>query len=127
VRSQFLQNKPAGQIHRKDMKTSIKIDGAIMEAKRDERFVDLLNRIGNKIPQACYHPQMGPIQTCDTCMVEIGGKFVRAWTSTDSTNGLVPKSLIERMAFTICAACHPFGIARAWCTPHSGEFPFAQG
>ena len=54
------------------------IDGAITEAKPDECLVDLLNRIGNKIPQVCYHPQMGPIQTCDTCMVEVGGKLVRA-------------------------------------------------
>jgi formate dehydrogenase major subunit len=60
------------------MKTSVTIDGAITEAKPDERLVDLLNRIGNKIPQVCYHPQMGPIQTCDTCMVEVGGKLVRA-------------------------------------------------
>jgi len=60
------------------MKTSITIDGVVTEAKPDERLVDLLNRIENKIPQVCYHPQMGPIQTCDTCMVEVGGKLVRA-------------------------------------------------
>ena len=60
------------------MNTRVTIDGAIMEAKPDERLVDLLNRIGNKIPQVCYHPQMGPIQTCDTCLVEIDGKLVRA-------------------------------------------------
>ncbi len=30
------------------------------------------------VPQLCYHEQMGPIQTCDTCMVEVDGKLVRA-------------------------------------------------
>ncbi len=30
------------------------------------------------VPQLCYHQQLGPIQTCDTCMVEIDGKLVRA-------------------------------------------------
>src|SRR5258708_18544414 len=61
------------------MKISVTIDGAITEAKPDERLVDILNRTGkNKIPQVCYHPQMGPIQTCDTCMVEADGKLVRA-------------------------------------------------
>ena len=34
-----------------------------------ERLIDIINRSGNMIPQVCYHPQLGPIQTCDTCMV----------------------------------------------------------
>src|SRR5579859_4071477 len=66
------------QIQKDGMKISLIIDGAMTEANSGERLVDLLNRAGNKIPQVCYHPQMGPIQTCDTCMVEIGGKLVRA-------------------------------------------------
>ena len=44
--------------------------------------MDLLNRTGPKIPQVCYHPQLGPIQTCDTCMVEADGKLVRACATT---------------------------------------------
>ncbi|AFL86996.1 formate dehydrogenase, alpha subunit, archaeal-type [Terriglobus roseus DSM 18391] len=30
------------------------------------------------VPQLCYLQQMGPIQTCDTCMVEVDGQLVRA-------------------------------------------------
>ncbi len=30
------------------------------------------------VAQLCYHEQMGPIQTCDTCMVEVEGNLVRA-------------------------------------------------
>jgi formate dehydrogenase major subunit len=30
------------------------------------------------VPQLCYLPQMGPIETCDTCMVEVDGKLQRA-------------------------------------------------
>src|SRR5271170_3868841 len=65
-------------MHRKDMKISMTIDGVIMEANPVERLIDLLNRNGNNIPQVCYHPQLGAIQTCDTCMVETDGKLVRA-------------------------------------------------
>ena len=32
----------------------------------------------HSVPQLCYHSQMGPIQTCDTCMVEVDGNLVRA-------------------------------------------------
>lgn len=60
------------------MKINVTIDGAVVEAQPMERVLELLNRIGAKIPQVCYHSQLGPIQTCDTCMVEANGKLVRA-------------------------------------------------
>ena len=57
---------------------SIQIDGRQQPASSGELLVDVLNRIGRVIPQVCYHPQLGPIQTCDTCMVEVNGTLVRA-------------------------------------------------
>src|SRR5271157_639888 len=60
------------------MMTRMTLDGLPVETNADERLIDLLLRTGNKIPQVCYHPQLGAIQTCDTCMVEADGKLVRA-------------------------------------------------
>src|SRR5712664_51641 len=60
------------------MSFNLTIDGSITEAKAGERLVDLINRVGAKLSQVCYHPQLGPIQSCDTCMVEVDGKLVRA-------------------------------------------------
>src|SRR4030088_2862723 len=60
------------------MSFTLTIDGSVAETKADERLVDLINRVGAKLPQVCYHPQLGPIQTCDTCMVGVDGKLVRA-------------------------------------------------
>ena len=56
----------------------VTIDGVITEARADERLVDLINRTGGTLAQVCYHPQLGPIQTCDTCMVEVDGALQRA-------------------------------------------------
>jgi formate dehydrogenase major subunit len=56
----------------------VKVDGVIQPASADELLVDVLNRGGIQLPQGCYQPQLGPIQTCDTCMVEIDGELVRA-------------------------------------------------
>src|SRR4030095_13333140 len=61
---------------------AITVDGSVQEAAPDERLVELINRSGSTLPQVCYHPQLGPIQTCDTCMVEIDGKLVRACATT---------------------------------------------
>jgi formate dehydrogenase major subunit len=60
------------------MTHTLTIDGAAREPIAGERLIDLLNRVGVRIPQVCYHPQLGPIQTCDTCLVELDGKLVRA-------------------------------------------------
>ncbi len=60
------------------MEINLTVDGTARVSKPDERLIDLINRIGLKAPQVCYHPQLGPIQTCDTCMVEVDGKLVRS-------------------------------------------------
>ena len=62
----------------------VTIDGTAHEAGSGDRLIDVINRAGVKISQVCYHPQMGPIQTCDTCMVEINGQLVRACATTVS-------------------------------------------
>src|SRR5215510_10840473 len=64
----------------------VAVDGKIMEAIPGERLLELLNRSGTEIPQVCYHPQLGPIQTCDTCMVEANGKLVRACATMAEAN-----------------------------------------
>src|SRR2546423_8447 len=60
------------------MSFTLTIDGSVTESRANERLVDLINRVGAKLPQVCYHPQLGPIQSCDTCMVEVDGKLIRA-------------------------------------------------
>ncbi len=57
---------------------SVIINGKPQEIQPGERLIDVINRSGVEIAQVCYHPQLGPIQTCDTCMVEVDGKLVRA-------------------------------------------------
>jgi formate dehydrogenase major subunit len=66
------------------MMTRMTLDGLAVEAKADERLIDLLLRTGSKVPHVCYHTQLGPIQTCDTCMVEVNGQLVRACATTVS-------------------------------------------
>ncbi len=63
---------------------SVKIDGREQEVRTGERLIELLNRVGIKLPQVCYHAQLGPLQTCDTCIVEVDGKLVRACGTTVS-------------------------------------------
>ena len=54
------------------------LDAQEVETKADELLIDLLLRKEFKIPCVCYHHQLGPIQTCDTCIVEVNGQLGRA-------------------------------------------------
>src|ERR1700675_4377599 len=65
----------------------VAIDGVVQEAQPDELLIDLINRAGGSVPHVCYHPQLGPVQTCDTCMVEMDGKLVRA-CATNVADGM---------------------------------------
>jgi formate dehydrogenase major subunit len=57
---------------------NVAIDGVIQEVQSDELLIEVINRAGGLVPHVCYHPQLGPVQTCDTCMVEVNGSLVRA-------------------------------------------------
>ncbi|MGB8354583.1 MAG: formate dehydrogenase subunit alpha [Chthoniobacteraceae bacterium] len=70
------------------MNVTLSIDGASSEAHSGSSLIDLLNSIHAEVPQVCYHPQLGPIQTCDTCMVEVNGTLVRA-CGTKVADGMV--------------------------------------
>ena len=76
---------------------SVTIDGVVQEAQAGERLIDVVNRTGGKVPQVCYHPQLGPIQTCDTCMVEIDGHLFRA-CATAVSDGLIVDTKSEAAA-----------------------------
>jgi formate dehydrogenase major subunit len=66
----------------------LSIDGVARDARQDERLVDVITRAGGTVPHVCYHPQLGSIQTCDTCMVEVNGQVVRA-CATGAADGMV--------------------------------------
>jgi formate dehydrogenase major subunit len=57
---------------------NISVDGLAIAANEGELVVEAILR-EKEIPHICYHsPLMGPIQTCDTCLVEVDGKLVRS-------------------------------------------------
>src|SRR5258708_9638185 len=69
---------------------TILINGSPSNALAGERLIDVIGRAGIELPHVCYHPQLGPIQTCDTCMVEVDGELVRACATTVSQDMAVP-------------------------------------
>src|SRR4051812_40453996 len=63
--------------------TQITLDGASIPARSGALLVEVINQHREQqkqkpLPQVCYVPHMGPVESCDTCMVQVEGKLVRA-------------------------------------------------
>lgn len=56
----------------------LEINGEAVETSAGELLLSVLNRLALEIPQICYHQALGPIETCDTCIVEVDGQLQRA-------------------------------------------------
>jgi len=54
---------------------NITIDGSNYKVEVGGTLIDTINRVGKKLPHVCYHRQLGPIQTCDTCLIEVNGEL----------------------------------------------------
>src|SRR5258708_1390090 len=69
------------------LNVEISIDGQPVAAREGELLVEAVLR-EKDIPHICHHSHlMGPIQTCDTCLVEVDGKLVRS-CGTNVTSGM---------------------------------------
>src|SRR5699024_414203 len=58
------------------------INGTEFLADPGQNLLELINTTDEFVPQICYNESLGPIQTCDTCMVEVNGKIKRACGTT---------------------------------------------
>jgi formate dehydrogenase major subunit len=73
VATKSLLNTPADH----SPNTELTIDGIQVPGHSGELLIDLLNSrtavgVQKPVPQVCYVPQMGPIQSCDTCVCDEG-------------------------------------------------------
>lgn len=61
-------------------KVKIRINGVDVEVQAEQGMTVLqyLNTSSIEVPQVCYHPSLGPIETCDACIVEVNGELVRS-------------------------------------------------
>ncbi|MFB4169538.1 formate dehydrogenase subunit alpha [Virgibacillus sp. JSM 102003] len=72
----------------------IKLNGEEYLAEHNQNLLDLINTTGEFVPQICYNESLGPVQTCDTCMVKVDDEIVRA-CGTTVTPGMEVNTTIE--------------------------------
>ena len=95
---------------------SVAIDGVIQKAVAGERLIELIIHTGGSIPHVCYHPQLGPIETCDTCMVEVNGDLVRACATAVADGMRVSTNSVKARAAQVEAFDRILSNHQLYCT-----------
>jgi formate dehydrogenase major subunit len=77
----------------------VHVDGQPVEVSPSANVLAAVLKTGEDLPHVCYHPVLGPIETCDTCIVEVDGNLVRA-CATPIQEGMTvrTKSVASRFA-----------------------------
>ncbi len=61
---------------------TIIFNGKELTGRAGEPLIDFLNRHNIDLPHVCYLKPLGPIQTCDTCWIEVNGELKRSCALT---------------------------------------------
>lgn len=69
----------------------IQLDGNDVAVEPGTSVLEAILGTGQEHPHVCYHPALGPIETCDTCIAEVNGSLVRA-CSTQVSDGMVVRT-----------------------------------
>ncbi|GAA0613877.1 formate dehydrogenase subunit alpha [Virgibacillus siamensis] len=74
----------------------VKINGEEFLADPGQNLLDLINTTDVFVPQICYNEALGPVQTCDTCLVQVNGELARA-CGTTVESGMNVNTKIEQV------------------------------
>ncbi|GGK18165.1 putative oxidoreductase YjgC [Deinococcus malanensis] len=96
--------------------TEVVINASAYPARVGEPLIDVLNRSGVELPQVCYHPQLGPIQTCDTCIIQVNGELTRACGTTVTAGMRVSTETMEARQARVSAFDKILGNHLLYCT-----------
>ena len=97
------------------------INGKEQKIRAGERLIDLINRCEIEVPQVCYHPQIGSIRTCNTCVAEVDGKLVRACTTLVEDGMNVVTSSVRIESARSEAFDHLLGDHLLYCTVYDNS------
>ncbi|MFD1708595.1 formate dehydrogenase subunit alpha [Siminovitchia sediminis] len=64
----------------------VTIDGERIQVRGSGTIMETLKALEVSVPDVCFHPSLGAIETCDTCIVKVNGEFVRS-CSTEIKSG----------------------------------------
>ena len=75
----------------------VTVDGTPVEIEGEKNLLELVRKIGVKLPTFCYHTELSIYGACRMCMVEDERGNLEAACSTPPRNGMVIRTNTERL------------------------------
>lgn len=97
-------------------RVTLTVNGETCQAPGGARLIDVLLDQGISVPHVCYLAALGPIQTCDTCIVSVNGEFLRACAQTVDDNMVVDTRSVAVKERSKEAMQRILGNHRLYCT-----------
>jgi len=79
-----------------ESKVTVKIDGKQLDVMNGQTILQALISAVITVPNICYNEALGPLQSCDICLVEVDGKIKRA-CSTQVRAGSIIETLSPKV------------------------------
>lgn len=102
----------------------VQLDGQPREAPEGDSVLEFLRSMGREVPSLCYHPSLGPLQTCDACLVRIDGQLVRS-CATPVREGLqvdsVSAAVVEAQRAAMARVLQNHELACTVCDRNNGD------
>lgn len=93
-------------------------------AEPETTILELFISMGVEIPHVCYQPNLGKIETCDSCIVKADGKYVRA-CSTKIEEGIridsLSREVKERQTEAVNRMLHNHELYCTVCENNNGD------
>ncbi|KKB38010.1 formate dehydrogenase subunit alpha [Bacillus thermotolerans] len=71
---------------------NVTVNGQHVQVSGEASVMQVLKDLEMTIPDVCYHPSLGAIETCDTCIVEVNGEFVRSCSTAIQDGDVIDAS-----------------------------------
>ncbi|MBN6888650.1 formate dehydrogenase major subunit [Cytobacillus horneckiae] len=94
----------------------VTLNGNKENAEGSETLLTFLNKKEVEVPSLCYHPSLGPIETCDTCIVKVNGEYVRSCSTEIKPGDIVETKSDDVHEAQIIAMDRVLGNHELYCT-----------
>lgn len=104
---------------------TLNIDGKSFETTEGETVLQALLRNGIDVPHICYQPNLGHLETCDSCIVKLGdGSYVRACShaiNSSVTVDINSSDVIEKQEEAVQRILHNHELYCTVCENNNGD------
>lgn len=86
------------------------------QAIEKNSVLNVLKSENIEVPSLCYHPSLGAIETCDTCIVKVNGEFVRSCSTEIKPGDIVESASGDVHEAQLIAMDRILGNHELYCT-----------